>query len=95
VLLGVLYGEPSIVVDTHFARVARRIGFTSARQPERIEREMSDTVPEEIRTDFSMVLNFHGRYVCTARKPQCYRCPVERLCAFPDKILRPLSEGLP
>jgi endonuclease-3 len=91
VILGVLYDAPSIVVDTHFARVVRRIGFTTARQPERIEREMIDIVPEDIRTAFSMTINFHGRYVCTARTPQCYRCPIAELCLYEEKTPAPVS----
>ncbi|MFO8063650.1 MAG: endonuclease III [Spirochaetia bacterium] len=92
VLLGVLYDVPSIVVDTHFARVVRRIGFTGARQPERVEREMEKTVPAEIRSAFSMVINFHGRDTCTAKAPRCYRCAIAELCLFEDKTIHPSQE---
>ncbi|MFP3960582.1 MAG: endonuclease III [Spirochaetaceae bacterium] len=89
VLLGVIHGHPAIVVDTHFARVVRRIGFTAARNPDRIERELRAVVPAEIRTAFSMIVNFHGRAVCTARKPRCYECPIEDLCTFAEKTPAP------
>lgn len=92
VLLGVLYDRPSVVVDTHFGRVVRRIGFTTEKQPEKVEREMVAVVPAEIRTGFSMVLNFHGRYVCTARSPACFRCPVADLCLFEEKTPAPAGE---
>lgn len=82
VLLGVLYDEPSIVVDTHFARVVRRIGLTDSKQPEQIERAMRDILPRDIQTDFSMVINFHGRYVCTARAPRCPECPIASVCLY-------------
>jgi endonuclease-3 len=95
VLLGVLCGRPSIVVDTHFGRVVRRIGFTTARQPDRVERELVAIVPAEIRTELSMALNFHGRYVCTARTPACFRCPVADLCLFEEKTAAPQTEDIP
>jgi endonuclease-3 len=95
VLLGVLYGTPSVVVDTHFSRVVRRIGFTEATQPDRIEREMTDIVPEEIRTGFSMCINFHGRYVCTARAPRCYDCPIASLCLFEPKTTGSTYQQVP
>jgi endonuclease-3 len=93
VLLGVLYGLPAVVVDTHFGRVVRRIGLTTATAPERVERELAAVVPAEIRTHFSMAVNFHGRYVCTARAPACYRCPVVDLCLFEEKTPPPAGEG--
>ena len=88
VLLGVLHNVPSIVVDTHFGRVARRIGFTDAKQPERVEREMEQIVPAEIRSAFSMVINFHGRDTCTAKAPQCPRCAIAELCLFEGKTVQ-------
>ncbi|MFP4374854.1 MAG: endonuclease III [Spirochaetaceae bacterium] len=95
VVLGVLCGRPSIVVDTHFGRVVRRIGLTAAAQPSRVERELVAIVPPDIRTDLSMTLNFHGRYVCTARKPACYRCPVSDLCLFEGKTPAPAAGDIP
>ena len=95
VLLGVHCGRPSIVVDTHFGRVVRRIGFSSATQPERVERELVAIVPADIRTDLSMALNFHGRYVCTARNPACFRCPISDLCMFEEKTAAPQDEDIP
>jgi endonuclease-3 len=95
VLLGVLYGLPSIVVDTHFGRVVRRIGLTAETTPDRVERELTAIVPAEIRTPFSMAVNFHGRYVCTSRTPSCYRCPVADLCLFEDKTTAPVAEDNP
>ena len=95
VLLGVLCGRPSIVVDTHFGRVVRRIGFTTAKQPDRVERELVAIVPAEIRTGLSMALNFHGRYVCTARTPACFRCPITDLCLFEEKTPAPQAEDIP
>lgn len=85
VIVAHLYGKPGVIVDTHFARVTRRLGFTAAEDPQRIEREIRRLLPESELTAFSMRLNYHGRSCCTARRPRCVECPVRALCPFPDK----------
>lgn len=80
VVLFHIYGKPAVIVDTHFARVVRRLGFTSAADPHRVEMEMTALLPPEIRSSFSMRINKHGRVCCTARKPSCGRCPIAELC---------------
>lgn len=85
---GTLFGVPAIIVDTHFSRVCRRLELTSESAPERIERDLAAIVPERERTDFSMAVNYHGRYCCTARKPECGRCPVRSLCPYPERAAR-------
>jgi endonuclease-3 len=87
VVAGNCFGIPAIMVDTHFQRVMGRLGLSSAARPDKIETEIRGIVPEEIQTMFSLVLNFHGRYCCKARKPQCPACKVEKLCPFPDKTI--------
>lgn len=82
---GALYGVPAIIVDTHFSRVCRRLEFTAQSAPEKIERELAAIVPEAQRTAFSMAVNFHGRACCTARKPQCDRCPIRQWCPYPER----------
>jgi endonuclease III len=76
------FGLPAVIVDTHFSRVVRRLGLTSAEGPARIEREIALLVPEERQTEFSMRINLHGRYVCTARKPDCGVCILYAVCEF-------------
>jgi endonuclease III len=76
------FGLPAVIVDTHFSRVTRRLGLASSEGPERIEREIALLVPEELQTGFSMRINLHGRYVCTARKPDCARCILRDVCEF-------------
>ncbi len=80
VILGVVYGEPAIVVDTHLARVSRRLGLTTAKNPVVIERELRAIVPPDRQTDFSMAVNLHGRARCTARSPDCAGCELRELC---------------
>jgi endonuclease III len=84
VILGVVHGQPAIVVDTHLMRVTNRLGFVSGRYPDRIERELRQIVPADRQTDFSMAVNLHGRYRCFARKPDCPGCEVRDLCPWPD-----------
>ncbi|HUX51057.1 MAG TPA: endonuclease III [Spirochaetia bacterium] len=87
VILSHIYGVPGIIVDTHFSRVVRRLGLTAEKEPERIERDVDTFLPENVQTDFSMAVNYHGRYCCTARSPACHRCVVATLCEFSPKNL--------
>ena len=80
VLLTHLYDEPALIVDTHFARVTRRLGYTESKDATRIERECGEQMPRERWAEASMVLNYHGRYCCTSRKPECSRCPLSEIC---------------
>ena len=86
VLLGQWFGRPSVVVDTHFGRVVRRLALTAATEPQKVERELRALVPEQHQSRFSMVVNFHGRRVCRARKPDCEGCVVRALCPYPDAV---------
>lgn len=83
---GALYRVPAIIVDTHFSRVCRRLELTAESAPEKIERDLAAIVPDEDRTDFSMAINFHGRVCCTARRPQCDRCPIRQWCPYPERV---------
>ncbi len=85
VVRGTLFGKPSIIVDTHFSRVTRRLGLTRERDPVKIERSLEPIIPSEIQHGFSMRVNFHGRDCCSSRKPACFRCPIEQLCPYEDK----------
>ena len=85
VVAGNCYGIPAIIVDTHFKRLVGRLGLSDETNPDKIERSMWDLVPEDNRTRFSLVVNEHGRRVCTARKPLCPKCVIAHLCPFPDK----------
>lgn len=85
VILFHVFGMPAVIVDTHFGRVVRRLGFTRETDPYRVEEELSRIVPENIRSAFSMRINLHGRRYCIARKPLCFRCPVASLCPWEPK----------
>lgn len=80
VILGECFGVPGVVVDTHCGRVARRLGFTRADAPDKVERDLQALWPRETWTLYSHLLVFHGRAVCRARNPKCGACPVADLC---------------
>lgn len=80
VILGYAFGTPGIVVDTHCARVSRRLGLTDNEHPGRIEIDFMSLLPGEDWTPFSHRLILHGRRVCHARKPQCQACILNDLC---------------
>jgi endonuclease-3 len=81
VVLGTAFGlATGIVVDTHVARVSRRLGLATQAQPEGIEQELMALFPQESWIDLSHRLILHGRYVCQARKPQCQRCVLQPVC---------------
>jgi endonuclease III len=72
--------DEGVVVDTHVRRVSGRLGLTEERDPEKIERDLLQVVPEGERTIFSHLLIFHGRRVCKARKPDCPGCVLNDIC---------------
>ena len=81
VVLGTAFGiADGIVVDTHVARLARRMGFTRATTPEKIEQALMEIVPRKDWIDFSHLLIWHGRRRCTARRPDCVHCEVVQWC---------------
>jgi endonuclease-3 len=81
VVLGNAFGIASgVVVDTHVSRLSQRLGLTTNKTPEKIERDLVELVPKKDWIDFSHLLIYHGRRVCKARKPLCEQCVVERHC---------------
>ncbi|MDX6389047.1 MAG: endonuclease [Streptosporangiaceae bacterium] len=80
VVLGNAFGIPGITVDTHFARLARRFGWTTQTDPVKIEQEVGALIQRSEWTDLSQRLIWHGRRICHARRPACGACPLARLC---------------
>jgi endonuclease III len=81
VVLGNAFGiNVGVVVDTHVARLSKRLGLTRQQDPEKIERELMKLVPQPEWADFSHLLIWHGRRRCDARKPDCVNCEVFKLC---------------
>jgi endonuclease-3 len=80
VVLGNAFGVPGITVDTHFARLARRFGWTTDTDPVKIEHEVGSLFPRKDWTNLSHLLIWHGRRVCHARRPACGACELASLC---------------
>jgi endonuclease-3 len=89
VVLGSAFNIPGIVVDTHVARISKRLGLTKNNNPVKIEYDLMEIIPREEWNVFSLQLIYFGRAICKARKPACPTCPLYDLCNFPDKILKP------
>lgn len=80
VVLGNAFGVPGITVDTHFARLSRRFGWTAHAEPDRVETEVGSLFPRRDWTQLCHHVIWHGRRRCHARNPACGACPVARLC---------------
>jgi endonuclease III len=85
ILLGNVYGRRTIGVDTHVSRLSQRLGFTKNTDPDKIEADLMAIVPEQQRVRFCHLLQYHGRRVCLAKKPNCPACTIRELCPFPHK----------
>jgi endonuclease-3 len=81
-IIGLAFGKPAIIVDTHVIRVSQRIGFTKNKDPDKIELDIRKVVPENLWTDFSLLVTLHGRYLCKAKKPECERCLIRESCDY-------------
>ena len=80
VVLNVGFGQPVIAVDTHVFRVANRTGLASGKTPDEIEEQLMKVVPKKYLLNAHHYLLLHGRYCCTARKPDCNSCPINIEC---------------
>ncbi|MBI9083573.1 MAG: endonuclease III [Desulfobacterales bacterium] len=89
VVLGAAFGIPGMVVDTHVARVSRRVGLTSHTDPVRIEFDLMALFPKSSWRDVSLQMVYFGRKTCQARTPLCPDCPLRGVCDYPDKTPGP------
>jgi endonuclease-3 len=87
VVLNCWFGQETFAVDTHIFRVGNRTGLASGKTPEQVEAKLEKRVPAPFRLGAHHWLILHGRYVCKARTPECWRCPVVGLCSFKKKVL--------
>ncbi len=76
------FDKPAVIVDTHFARVVRRLGLTDHKKPEKIEKDIAGISSPDMQADFSMMINVHGRRCCFSRNPACDSCVITSLCFF-------------
>lgn len=87
VILNEAFGKPTIAVDTHVLRVAKRIGLAQGKTPLQIEQQLEMLIPKKFRHYAHRWLILHGRYVCTAAKPKCKNCVIINLCGYNKKNL--------
>jgi endonuclease III len=80
VVLGNAFGIPGITVDTHVGRLARRFGWTTQHDPEKVEVDIAALFPKRDWTQLCQNMIWHGRRCCHARNPACGACPVARWC---------------
>ena len=92
VVLNVHWGDEAFAVDTHIFRVCNRTGLAPGKTPEQVEAGLERDVPGPYRVHAHHWLILHGRYVCKARTPECWRCPIADVCAWPDKTLAPRNK---
>ena len=89
VVLNTAFGESTIAVDTHIFRVANRTGLAPGKNVDEVERRLEKFVADEFRKDAHHWLILHGRYVCKARKPECWRCVIAEWCEYRPKTPAP------
>ena len=85
VVMNIAYGAPTIAVDTHIFRVSNRTGLAASKTPLEVEKKLEKVTPAHWKLHAHHWLILLGRYVCKARKPECYRCVVHGVCAFKGK----------
>jgi len=89
VVLNTAFGEPTIAVDTHVFRVGNRTGLAAGKTPLEVEMRLEKVVPGRYKRHAHHWLILHGRYVCKARAPECWRCLINDICLFKPKTLAP------
>ena len=95
VVLNTAFGEETFAVDTHVFRVSNRTGLAPGRNPDEVEAKLDRIVPQPFRRDAHHWLILHGRYVCKARTPECWRCVIADLCRYKPKTPPPKSKSRP
>lgn len=95
-LLGDVYGQASVVTDTHCIRISGRLGLTKRHAPEHVEEDLRKILPPERSSRYCHQIVLFGRDTCTARNPKCAACPLKELCVDPDftKIPKKFEKGL-
>ena len=89
VVMNTAFGAETFAVDTHIFRVGNRTGIAPGKTPLAVEKKLEKLTPAPFRRDAHHWLILHGRYICKARKPECWRCPVADLCRYKPKTPAP------
>lgn len=89
VVLNCWFGQETFAVDTHIFRVGNRTGLAKGKNPDQVEAKLEKAVPAPFRMGAHHWLILHGRYICKARRPECWRCPVVDICSYKPKSEAP------
>jgi endonuclease-3 len=89
VVMNIAFGHPTMAVDTHVFRVANRTGLSQGKTPLAVEADLLRVIPPEYALHAHHWLILHGRYICKARKPECWKCLINDICRYPDKTPAP------
>lgn len=89
VVLNVAFGEPTMAVDTHIFRVSNRTGLAPGKNVRAVEDALLARIPDDLMPNAHHCLILHGRYLCKARTPECWRCRAKDLCLYKEKNLYP------
>jgi endonuclease-3 len=92
VVLNTAFGEETFAVDTHVFRVCNRTGLAPGKTVDEVEAKLEKIVPQPFRRHAHHWLILHGRYICKARTPECWRCPVADLCRYKPKTPPPTAK---
>ena len=95
VVMNTAFGAETFAVDTHIFRVGNRTGLAPGKTVLAVEKALDKRTPQPFRVGAHHWLILHGRYVCKARTPECWRCPVADLCRFKPKTLAPKTKSAP
>ncbi len=93
VVLNTAFGQPTIAVDTHIFRVSNRINLAPGATVDEVEARLAKFTPDEFRKDAHHWLILHGRYICKARTPECWRCPIAAWCEYKPKTPAPRAQA--
>ena len=95
VVLNTAFGQETFAVDTHIFRVGNRTGLAPGKTPLAVELKLDKVTPQPFRRDAHHWLILHGRYICKARTPLCWKCPVSDLCRYKPKTPPPKGSAPP
>jgi endonuclease-3 len=93
VVMNCAFGAETFAVDTHIFRLSNRTGLAKGKTVASVEKGLDKRVPQPFRVGAHHWLILHGRYICKARRPECWRCPVSDLCEFKAKSAEPAVKG--
>lgn len=88
-VLSHVFGQDTVCVDTHVFRIAHRLGWSKGKTPEKVEQDIRRVLPKNLWSETNRTFVQFGRDVCRPGKPQCWRCPVARWCAYTPKTPKP------